>query len=149
MLGKALEDIEITMWVYHTLLKGDTRWEMKETQKLPQFWCMGKSVWEYGSMNVRVRKSCDPQSYPNSGVRRRIWTKYGFRSEELMYMEMVGWKGMPQLTYFPFICFWLANREFPYSWDIISFSFPIFRFFVSLIHFFKRKTALLVMLPYF
>jgi len=50
------------------------------------------------------------------------WTR-DVVSKEVVEMERIGWKGLPQLVYFSFTCLRSDNRVFPSSWDIIFLSF--------------------------
>jgi len=50
------------------------------------------------------------------------WTR-DVVSKEIVEMERIGWKGLPQLIYFSFTCLRSDNRVFPSSWDIIFLSF--------------------------
>jgi len=149
-------------------------WKTRETQRLPQFWYMGKGVWGYRSMNVMVTYSHETRKaapalvfieefWLNKGFCFRIW---GFMSvgweiyvrltklpqflcmEEKLdeqgycfkrgsgngkdWLKRIGWKGLPQLVCFSFACFWLDDKEFSSSWDIIIFSHFFIEFFHSL-----------------
>jgi len=100
------------------------------TESCPRFGIHRRILIEQGVLfpNIGIHErwgekfTWDSQNCPSFCVWRRNWMNKGVVSKEVVEMEMIDWKGLPQLVCFPFACFWLDDKEFSSSWDIIIFS---------------------------